>query len=137
MSTATRKLNFVTIGNYTVAATKTATEGELLILSGADNEVEDANGASDLGIGIAVHSAAAGQPVEVYHPAPIIPVKVGTGGATRGKKAVNVADGFTDAAYPHDSSGATDQAIYGIFMESGLAGTVVGMMPIFSNRGAA
>lgn len=56
----------------------------------------------------------------------IIPVKVGTGGATRGVDAITVADGFTDAA--SNGGGTTSQIIKGKFMQSGAAGDVVGLL---------
>lgn len=57
----------------------------------------------------------------------IIPVKVGTGGATRGKLAKVVSDGFTDAAQSVTTPVAADVA--GQFLQSGSAGDMVGMLP--------
>jgi len=136
MSTAIRKTQYATIGTYTVATGQTATVGYLAILA-SDTTVQNAAGATDLGIGVFLASATAGKRVEVYHFGSIIPVKIGTGGCTRGAKAVFVADGFTDAP-AHDSSGTTDDATYGVFMESGVVGDVRGMMiGLNGNRGSA
>ena len=72
--------------------------------------------------------------VEIYLFGPVIPVTVGTGGATRGTKAVAVADGFTDAA-THDSDGTGNESNYGVFMQTGTAGQIIGMMLMVGNRG--
>lgn len=58
----------------------------------------------------------------------ILPVKVGTGGATRGKWAKVVADGMTDATPSGAGTTATETA--GIFEQNGVAGDIVGLIPI-------
>lgn len=133
MSTALRKLKNATYHTFTVAAGQAVTVGELVVMA-SDTTVQDAGGASDLGIGIAVASAVAGARVDVYLLGPVVPVAVGTGGATRGTKAVAVADGFTDSA-AHDSDGTGNASIYGIFMQTGTVGQVVGLMLAAGNRG--
>lgn len=135
MSTAMRRIEHGTIARYTVATGQAVTKGELVVLA-SDTTVQDAGGASDLGIGIAMATVAADLPVDIFLFAPVIDVAVGTGGATRGKKAIAVSDGFTDCG-AHDSSGATDNATYGIFMQSGVVGDRVGMQAMFGNRGSA
>jgi hypothetical protein len=60
----------------------------------------------------------------------VIPVKVGTGGAVRGKRAKVVADGFTSAALTVTTPVAAD--IAGVFTQSGSVGDVVGMFPALS-----
>lgn len=69
----------------------------------------------------------AGRPVSVvmYGCSAVVPVTVGTGGATRGAFAVRVADGFTDSATI--GGGTTVQYIRGQFMQSGVAGDTVGL----------
>ena len=134
MSSAVRKLEHCTFKEYTVATGQAVTEGELVVMA-SDTTVQDAGAASDLGIGIATASAAAGARVELYMFGPIVPVAVGTGGATRGTKSVAVTDGFTDAA-THDSDGTGNESNYGVFVESGTAGQVKGMMlGLGGNRG--
>lgn len=113
---------------YLVASGDTATEGFLLLMD-SDTEVDDAGANSVLGFAVALESKTAAQRVSV---APIsgnacIPVKVGTGGATRGKKAAFASDGFTDA--PALADGDTVTPTYGSFAESGVAGDMVGMFP--------
>lgn len=133
---AKKKIDFAHISTYTVAATKSVTKGFPVIFSGADNEIENSGAGSDLIMGVALETGAAGDRVQVLHPVPVVPMKVGTGGATRGKKLKMAADGVTDAA-AHDSSGTTDDSIVGIAMQSGVAADMIGVMPTFGNRGAA
>lgn len=139
MSTALRKLENATFKEYKVAVTKTTFAGRAVILTDAEN-VEDAGGATDLAIGIAnvtiTSSATVVQRCEVTLFGPVQAVDVGTGGATFGKKAILAANGFTDAP-AHDSSGGTNDAIYGIFMQTGTVGQKVGLMLMIGNRGSA
>jgi|TARA_R110002110_G_scaffold166496_4_gene367098 hypothetical protein len=134
MSTAIRRLAHATLAEFTVATGQAATEGGLATASAADGEVQD--GIGDDGIGIFRATAAAGARVEVTLFGGVEVVTVGANGATYGTKAIAVAGAFEDAP-AHDSSGATDNAIYGIFMQSGVAGDKVGMMLTASNRGSA
>lgn len=133
---ALKKLDYATIMTFTVATGQTATKGKHVLLSGSDNAVATAGANSDLAVGIALHSAAAGAEVQVALLGPVIPTLVGTGGSTRGTKQVIVADGVTDCA-AHDSSGATDNSVVGIAMQSGVAGDLIGMMQTLGNRGSA
>lgn len=136
MSTANRQTAYATVKAYTVATGQVVTEGYMVVLA-SDTTVQNGGASSDLGIGIARNSATAGQVVDIYLFGPIIPVVVGTGGCTRGTKAIHIADGFTDAP-AHDSSGGTDNAIYGVFTESGSAGDMRGLMiGLGGNRGSA
>lgn len=131
-------LKNTTIITRNVASGQTATEGYLAIHSGADDEVDDGGASSDLGIGVfldTVSSSATDRAARIaLLDGGIIPVKVGTGGATRGKKAKMVSDGFTDAT-AHDSDGTGNESTYGYFMQSGVAGDFVGMVPAVANRG--
>jgi len=137
MATALRKLEHVTFEEFTVAAGQAATIGELAVMA-SDTTVQDAGGASDLGIGVFATTEVAGARVAVMllSSSGVIPVACGTGGCTRGTKAIAVADGFTDAP-AHDSDGTGNSSIYGVFMQSGVVGDVVGMMPCIANRGNA
>jgi len=58
----------------------------------------------------------------------IVPVKVGTGGATRGKQAKVVADGVTNSVPA--GAGTTATPTVGQFTQSGVAGDMVGLIPI-------
>lgn len=138
MSTALRKFEYAHIKSYAVAAAQTVTAGMGVVFHTDSEHVANQGASSDLGIGVALESGtgAAGSTVMVALYGPVVPVLVGTGGATYGTKAIHVADGFTDAP-AHDSSGGTDNAIYGIFMQTGVATNIVGMQIIASNRGSA
>lgn len=59
--------------------------------------------------------------------AAVIPVLVGTGGATAGKFAKVVSDGVTDAAETVTTPVATE--IVGFFTQTGVVGDVIGMVP--------
>ncbi len=139
MSTATRRLAHATIAEFDVEAGGVTTLGKPVSFSATAGEIVDTAAGADDAIGIARASVAAidtARRVQVTLFAPVEVVLVGTGGATEGEKAVVVADGLTDAP-THDSSGATDDAIYGIFMQSGSATERVGMQVMASNRGSA
>lgn len=136
MSTALRKREHTTFMVFDVAVGDVTYDGRAVVFTDAYT-VEDAGGATDLAIGIARETLAistAIQRCEVTLFAPVEPVDVGTGGATRGTKAVLVSDGFTDAA-THDSDGTGNESNYGIFMQSGTAGQKVGLMLHVGNRG--
>jgi hypothetical protein len=115
-----------------IASGQTATEGYLAVHSGSDDELDDAGAGSNLGIGVFEDTVASGATnrkarVVLFGGAGIMKVKVGTGGATRGAKAKFAADGFTDA--PTLADGDTVTPVWGIFMQSGVAGDFVGMLP--------
>jgi hypothetical protein len=135
MATAKRSTDAALILPYIVAATKTATEGCAVVHDGADGKVDTASAGSDLVIGIALHAATAGQPVSIQCSG-LCAVKVGAGGATRGKKAVVLNDGKFEDAPAHDSDGTGNQAVYGVFHQSGVNGDLVGMVFYPSNRGS-
>lgn len=125
MSSALRYLDESRIKYYTVAAGQAVTLGWQVILA-SDTTVQNSGAASDAGIGIALESAVAGAPAKIHLYGHVVPVVVGTGGATRGAKAIFVADGFTNAAAA--AAGATTTPIAGVFLQSGVATNRVGMM---------
>lgn len=95
----------------------------------SDDDTITAAGTGDvLAIGTLERAvSAAGKRVSVIlYGHAIVPVLVGTGGATRGVGAIGVADGMTNAAA--NGGGTTSQIIKGQFMESGSAGDLVGML---------
>lgn len=86
--------------------------------------------AGDSADGYAQMSAAPGTPgtfVPVNSPGQV-EVLVGTGGATEGKYAVVVADGLADA--PALGGGTTAVNIVGKFVDTGVAGDRVAMLPL-------
>lgn len=137
MSTAMRHTKNALILEYEVSTGDTATEGEAVLLD-SDTTIDDCDGASDLAVGIALKTGVAGDkvPVAMFGHA-VIGAKAGTGGVTRGKKQILVSDGFTDAP-AHDADGNTNDAIYGVALQSATAGQFFGLLvgsP--SNRGSA
>lgn len=137
---AIKKINFGTIGTYTVVTGETVRGGMPVILHTADTTIDEAIATDDTAIGIALGfgtTYTAGQEVQVLHYGPIVPVLVGTGGATRGTKAVvaGAADGLTDAA-AHNSDGTGNVNVLGVFMQTGSAADEVGMMMVLGNRGS-
>jgi hypothetical protein len=133
---ATRALvndTYLTRERYKVASGQTSTFGMAVLLSGADDEIGTAGAASDLAVGVALETKAAGEYCEVGLLAPVVEVLVGTGGATRGTKAKLVADGFTNAGTAAEP-GTTAVPTYGIFMQTGVAGDRVGLMLGYAMR---
>lgn len=132
MSTATRKLNYATIGNYDITAGQTVTVGFGVTMDTATT-IRNAAVSSDLIIGVAHTggtSVVAGDAnADVFLFAPVVPVPVATNGtATLGSKATwtsdAAADGFTDCVA---IGAAGDESIYGVFVQAGVPGDIVGM----------
>lgn len=111
---------------YTVASAQTVTRGRAVVFASADNEILDDGTESQLAIGIALESGIAGEEVTVaLFGVAIVAVIVGTGDATRGVLAVEVATGFTDVTL---ADGAAIRAPAGRFMQSGVASDEVGLL---------
>jgi hypothetical protein len=111
---------------YLVPATKTTTKGLAVIFSGADDQVEVAGADSDVAIGIAKKTCVAGEYCQVALFAyAVVEAVAGTGGVTRGKKQVLVADGFTDA--PADNGATTPKPTYGFALQTAAAGEKFGL----------
>jgi hypothetical protein len=114
-----------------VAAGQTVVRGRVVKLINADDECQH-SGAGEAGDGVAIEGGTAGQIVTIVllAGACVVPVKVGTGGATRGLAAVVVADGVTNSGTL--GGGAVLKNIVGHFTQSGVAGDEVGMVPLRS-----
>ena len=133
MSTATRKLNYATIGNYDITAGQTVTVGFAVTMD-SDTTVRNAAAGvdNDVIIGVAhtggTSTVAGDANVDVFLFAPVVPVVV-IGAATRGSKAVwnPAGTGFTDAA-AIAPAGANNEESYGVFLQTGATGDIVGMM---------
>ena len=125
-----------TIVTYTVEAAKGATKGLMATAGATALNVQDAVASDEHVIGIFLEAATAGNPVQVLLFTPLVKALVGTGDCTWGQKQILHATGITDAP-AHDSSGATDDLIVGIAMNTGVAGDFVGFQPISGNRGSA
>lgn len=101
------------------------TKGMPVKFEGADTTVEVCSSGNDA-IGIALSTVLDTERVQVaLYGHAIIPVLVGTGGATRGANAKLVADGFTDVTF---GGGTTVGYSHGKFMESGSAADYVGLL---------
>jgi hypothetical protein len=133
---ALKKIDFAPIMTYLVATGQTTTKGLPVIFSGSEEAIATNASTPDAVIGIALETKTAGLECQVALFGPVIPMVVGTGGSTYGVKQQFVSDGVTDAA-AHDSSGAVDDFIVGIAMQSGSAADLIGVQVLPCNRGAA
>lgn len=120
------------IKTRTVETGQTVAVGRVVKDGNADYECQHSDdGAGAIGVVIALGllAGAAGDKVQIAYlsGAGVIPVKVGTGGATRGKPAKCVSDGVTDATLTVTTPAATE--VVGWFTQSGSAGDFVGMVP--------
>lgn len=121
------RLENALIMTFADASQPAFTKGTEVKFNGSDTLLVATSGADPLAIGIVYQANAAGRPVSVVlYGDKVMPVTVGTGGATRGVMAVRVADGFTDAATV--GGGTTVQYIKGQFLQTGVAGDTVGML---------
>lgn len=131
-----KKLDFAHTLTLTVETGETVTAGKTVIPGSADNTCKDPGAASDLVIGVALGTPGevftAGAKVQVVLFAPIVPMVVGTGGSTRGKKQVVVSDGITDAAA--NGGGTTAVECIGVAMQSGVAGDHIGVAALINSR---
>jgi hypothetical protein len=129
---AIAKLSECISATFTVATGQTVTGGKFVKHSGSDTDITDASADDFLAIGVAHdhgrkgEAYVAGDKVKVYLSNCIVPVKVGTGDCTRGKRARIVATGVTDAPAAV-AGGGTAIPLVGQFMQSGVAGDVVGL----------
>lgn len=123
---AHRQLTNALVRTYKVGTA--VTKGKLVKLVTDDDHVTDAS-AGEQGIGIALETKTTADTdvqIAMLAGAAIIPVLVGTGGATRGSYASAVADGFTNQAV---GGGTVAKHIAGVFTQSGVAGDFVGLLP--------
>lgn len=145
---AHRNYAFAIIRAYTIEAGQQVVVGKTCKFGTSDGTIQDAGANSDLAIGvvrphpkavngvITAASLNANDVVEVLHPFNAIEAMlVGTGGTTRGKKQVVVADGITDAA--PTGGGTTAVEVVGIALQTGVALDLVGVGLIFSSRVSA
>jgi hypothetical protein len=120
------------IKTRTVETGQTVAVGRVVKDGNTDYEVQhtdDGVGAVGVVIALGLLAGAAGDKVQMAYlsGAGVIPVKVGTGGATRGNPAKCVPDGVTNAA-PSVTTPAGAEVV-GFFTQSGVAGDFVGMVP--------
>lgn len=132
---ADKVLNYALIVPRTVETGQTVAVGRVVKDGNADHECQHTtDGVKAIGVVTALGKGqgAAGDIVSVclLAGACIVPVKVGTGGATRGFLAKCVSDGVTDAVESVTTPVAAD--VVGYFTQSGVAGDMVGMVPLRS-----
>lgn len=102
------------------------TKGQQVVLGASDNLVVATVAEDQLAIGIATQAAADGDQVAIaMFGTGITHVVVGTGGATRGRLAVAVADGHTDVTI---ADGANVRVSPGRFLQTGVVGDEVGLL---------
>jgi hypothetical protein len=120
---ADNKISLGTVQDF--FASGTVTRG-FRVKFGAGDDLCVNCGAGESGIGIALADATTGQSVQILLEGhAVVPMKVGTGGATRGGFAVPVADGVTTQAI---ADGTTPRHLVGKFMQTGVAGDLVGVL---------
>ena len=103
------------------------TKGKLVKFGADDDHVTDAS-AAEQGMGIALETSStvdARVQIALLAGASIVPVLVGTGGATRGSYASAVANGFSNQT---TGGGTVAKHIAGIFLQTGVAGDFVGFL---------
>ena len=133
---AKQDLDDVRIETMTIASAQTTTVGLGVIRSGADDTVATA-GANGNCLGVALETGVAAAKVQIAMfggSAGVIPVKVGTGGATQGAYAIATSDGFTDQTL---GGGTTVKYVVGKFAQTGVVGDIVGLYPGQFAAGAA
>lgn len=142
---AIKQIQNALVRSHVVAASQTVTLGKTVVFASATTyTIQDSAGASDIEFGIAYACdpragtasglgadangvCNAGSTVEVILLGlNIVPMLVGTGGTTAGKKQVVVATGITDVAA--NGGGTTAVECIGIAYQSGVAGDVVGVI---------
>lgn len=125
MSTADQLLYNVTIVYRAVKAASTATQGLAGVFDG--DTVLDASAGANPDC-IFLETKAAGELVAcaLLAGGGIIPVKVGTGGATVGEYATVASDGLTNQTV---GGGTTVVYLAGKFARTGVVGDVVGLIP--------
>lgn len=122
---AMRDLRNAVTKTFKVTAGKTVTKNQPVKFTPGAETIEPA-GAGELAIGFAIIDGTEGKDVSVALPfSAIVGAKVGTGGATAGNMAVAVEDGVADAS--HASGEGDPVGVCGMFLESGVAGDVVGL----------
>lgn len=132
---ADRDLKFITHVVRTVETGQTVAKYRVVKDGNADKECQhttDGVGAFGVVREVGPLAGAAGDKVTISLLAGsgIIPVLVGTGGATRGLYAKCVSDGVTNV-------GDETVDVIGIFTQSGVAGDIVGLIPARSRRRVA
>lgn len=121
------RLEGALIMQFSHASQPAFTKGTEVKFNGDDSLLVATSGDDPLAIGVISQANPSGRTASVcMYGDKVIPVLVGSGGATRGKMAVYSATGFTDAAT--FGGGTTAQTIKGQFLQSGSQNDLVGLM---------
>ena len=124
---AHERTEYALVMTFDDAAQPAFTKGTEVKFDSSDTLLVATSGSDPLAIGVAKQGNVATRPASiVMYGSSVVKVLVGTGGATRGKLAVRVSDGFTDSATV--GGGTTVQYVRGQFLQSGVVGDTVGMM---------
>lgn len=133
-----RDLKNALIVTRTVETGQTVAVGRVVKDGNADKEVQ-VTGAGEFGIGVVVAiggnkdvtAGEAGDLVQIalLAGACVIPVLVGTGGATRGVLLQSVSDGVTDVTPNGAPTTGVLVAAHGYATQTGVAGDIIGMVP--------
>lgn len=126
-----QNLQRATIVYKTVAAGQSVVAGRPVKLV-TDDDTCQHSGAGEAAFGIAIEAGAAAAKVGIVlcGGGGIVPVLVGTGGATRDQAVIVVADGVTNSGTL--GAGTVLKNIIGYFTQTGVAGDFVGMVPLRS-----
>ena len=135
---------FATRKSYAVDAAQTVTIGAPVTFSTDDTHVKATSSGTgnNVAVGIAITSTdgVTGVSGNVVSPpgavdvilfGPVVPMTVGTAGATMGKQQVMASNGVVDAAAAA-SSGSTINECIGVATQTGVAGDVIGVV-VFRN----
>lgn len=135
---ATSVLNNALIRTFIVKSGVTTVAGLRVKFDSTDDSIDNAGTADDTAFGTALEAKTGNAGGTVMCQVAldghmIVEMKVGTGGATRGKKQKYLSgDGVTDAAT--NGGGTTTEIIVGIAMNSGVAADMIGVMPCNHGR---
>lgn len=129
---ALQDLKNALVKRYVITNGTTLAVGDRVIFGANDTTVDKAGANSDLAFGTVVAGGVGNAGGTVFADVVldshiIVPMKVGTGGATRGKKQKFATDGVTDA--DTNGGGTLPHGVVGIAMQTGVVGDLIGVMP--------
>ena len=130
---ANQDLKNALVKTYTAKNGVVFAVGSRVKFGATDTEADLGGAGDDLTFGTALNvctgNAAGSVIVEVALDVPqIIAMIVGVGGSTRGTKQIAVATGVTDAMA--NGGGTVAHPLVGIAMQTGVAGDLIGVMPV-------
>lgn len=138
---AVRQTQFSIVKSYPVDASQTVTIGKPVVFSTDESHIKDASSgtgvATSFGVAVRCSDGSTGLSGSIVSPpgyvdvalfgsGAVVPMIVGTGGCTAGKRQVMASDGITDCATPA-ASGSTVNETVGIALQTGVVGDIVGV----------